>query len=146
MKLRLAFESRTADLAGVRHAAREFLEKCGFEECAAQLLILALDEACTNIIRYAYCNEVHPVRLDMIRLRDRVRITIRDYGTPCDPSKLRGRDLEDIRPGGLGIHIIKQVFDHVEYLPCSRGTRLTLEKMLGPQDGTGDRTIPEQLS
>lgn len=136
MKNTVAFESDTYRLAEVRHSARAFLEKCGFEECAAELLVLALDEACTNIIRYAYANQCRPVRLEMESLTDRVRFTLRDYGQQCDPKLIRGRELEDIRPGGLGVHIIKHVFDFVEYQPCAKGTRLVMEKRL-PQPAEG---------
>ena len=130
MKRKLTFPSDTCRLAEVRREARAFLAECGFEECAAELLILALDEACTNIIRYAYGHECHPIRLHMERLRDRVRFVLRDYGKSCDPSKIHSRALEDIRPGGVGVHIIKQAFDLVEYRPQARGTRLVLEKSL----------------
>ena len=130
MKRKLTFPSDACRLAEVRREARAFLAECGFEECAAELLILALDEACTNIIRHAYGHECRPIRLHMERLRDRVRFVLRDYGKCCDPSKIRSRALEDIRPGGVGVHIIKQVFDLVEYRPQRRGTKLVLEKAL----------------
>ena len=107
---------------------RAFLEKCDFHECGAELLVLGLDEACTNIIRHAYGHNGKPVRLEMERLRDRVRFVLRDYGRSCDPKHIRSRDLKDVRPGGVGVHIIRQVFDHVKYEPCRRGTRLVLEK------------------
>ena len=72
------------------------------------------------------------MRLEMEKLRDRVRFTLRDYGRSCDPEKIRSRALEDVRPGGVGVHIIKQIFDEVTYQPCARGTKLVLEKKLVP--------------
>jgi anti-sigma regulatory factor (Ser/Thr protein kinase) len=132
MKRTFSFTSDTCRLAEMRGAVREFLSGCGFEECAAELLILALDEACTNIIRYAYDHACRPVRLRMECLHDRVRFTLRDYGKSCDPEKIRSRALEDIRPGGVGVHIIKQAFDEVRYEPRARGTRLILEKFFDP--------------
>lgn len=130
MKSSYLFSSTTSHLAEMRKKAGAFLEHCGFEECAAALLILALDEACTNIIRHAYHHKEGAVRLKMERLRDRVRFTLRDYGKSCDPKCIRSRDLADIRPGGVGVHIIKQAFDLVKYEPRLRGTKLTLEKKL----------------
>ena len=132
MKHKLAFSSDTCHLADVRHAARSFLNDCAFDECSAELLVLALDEACTNIIRHAYDHACKPIRLEMERLRDRVRFTLRDYGRSCDPDKIRSRALEDVRPGGVGVHIIKQAFDAVSYQPCARGTKLVLEKKFVP--------------
>ncbi len=130
MKRKLAFTSDSCHLAKVRGQARTFLAENGIDECEAEMLVLAIDEACTNIIRYAYENERKPVRMDMERLEDRLRFVLRDYGRSCDPAKIRSRALEDIRPGGVGVHIIKHVFDHVEYQPCPRGTKLILEKKL----------------
>lgn len=128
MKRKITFSSESCHLADVRGSARGFLAECGFEECAGELLVLAIDEACTNIIRYAYAHESKPVRLEMERLKDRVRFTLRDYGRSCDPKHIASRALEDIRPGGVGVHIIRQAFDYVNYEPQARGTKLVLEK------------------
>ena len=130
MKCKLAFTSDSCQLAEVRRAARAFLTKCGFDECTGELLVLAVDEACTNIIRHAYAHECKPVRLEMERLRDRVRFVLRDYGRSCSPDRIRSRALEDVRPGGVGVHIIRQAFDYVNYEPRPRGTKLVLEKKL----------------
>ena len=138
MKKRLLFASETACLAGVRAEVRAFIKDCGFDDTSEILMVLALDEACTNIIRHAYCHARKPVRLEMRRHRDRIRFILRDYGRSCDPGKIRSRALEDIRPGGLGVHIIRQAFDHVDYAPQRRGTKLTLEKLL-PNEREGDR-------
>lgn len=124
----LEFSSDPAQLASVRRAAHEFLNECGFDECVEAVMVLALDEACTNIIRHAYHHECKPVRMEMERLKDRVRFILRDFGQSCDPALIKSRDLEDVRPGGVGVHIIKQAFDEVIYQPMDKGTRLTLER------------------
>ena len=49
--------------------------------------------------------------------------------------RIRGRNLEDVRPGGVGVHIIRQVFDYVKYEPRRRGTRLILEKRFSENPG-----------
>lgn len=128
MRRTLRFSSETCHLAQMRASVRGFLAECGLEECAVELMVLALDEACTNVIRHAYHHSCKPVRLTMTRLRHAVRFELRDYGRSCDPATIRSRDLADVRPGGLGVHIIHQAFDRVDYSPQPRGTRLTLEK------------------
>ena len=117
-------------MAEVRAHARNFLLGSQFDEESAAQVVMALDEACTNILRHVYCGEVKPVRLEMRWMRDRLRFTLRDYGKPCDPQTIKGRNWDDIRPGGLGVPIIQEVFDRVEYSPQARGTKLTLEKLL----------------
>ena len=128
MKTKFVFTSHSGRMSEVRHSARLFLKKCDFDESSIELLVLGLDEACTNIIRHAYDQDEKPVRLEMERLHDRIRFVLRDYGRPCDPKCIRSRPLEDVRPGGVGVYIIRQVFDHVKYEPRRRGTRLVLEK------------------
>ncbi|MDD5199443.1 MAG: ATP-binding protein [Terrimicrobiaceae bacterium] len=132
MNLRLKFPADTSELAGMRHAARDFLLASGVSEMDAELMVLALDEACTNIIRYAYggCTR-RVIRLNIDRLKGSIRCILRDYGASCDPAKIRSRDLADFRPGGLGVRIMHSAFDRVLYEPKPRGTRLTLVKSIG---------------
>ena len=125
----LEFPGRTAELCRVRSVVRDFLAGFADEESVEQI-VLAVDEACTNIIRHALAGDPKPVRLCCELAGDRLTIVLRDFGTPCDPGRIKARDLDEIRPGGLGVHIIQRVFDHVEYEPLADGTRLTLEKTL----------------
>ena len=53
MKVKYTFTSDSHQLAEVRHCVRSFLRKYQFDECLTELLVLGLDEACTNIIRHA---------------------------------------------------------------------------------------------
>jgi anti-sigma regulatory factor (Ser/Thr protein kinase) len=131
MTLNLKFSADSSEMAGMRAAARDFLDEAGVPEMEAELMILALDEACTNIIRHAYGGPTDQlIRLHLERLRNSVRCTLRDYGKPCDPAKIRSRELSDFRPGGLGVCIMHAAFDTVNFQPKPRGTELTLEKSL----------------
>lgn len=125
----LEFPGRTAELGRVRSVIRGFLAGSADEESVEQI-VLAVDEACTNIIRHALAGDPKPVRLVCELAGNRLKIVLRDHGTPCDPACIKGRDMDEIRPGGLGVHIIQRVFDLVEYVPLADGTRLTLEKTL----------------
>lgn len=115
----------------MREKVRKFLAHAGIDEMDAELLVLAIDEACTNVIRHAYEGvSGRPVNIELTRTPCRLRIRLRDYGKCCDPEHIKGRQLSDVRPGGLGVHLIKQAFDEVCYQPMSRGTRLILTKRL----------------
>ncbi len=129
----LEFKSDTRLLADMRHEVREFLEATTLDEMQAELIVLALDEACTNIIRYAYdglCDR--PIQINLDSDPEQLRCTIRDYGKCCDPEKIQSRALDDFRPGGLGVRIMKTAFDEVNYLPCEKGTELVMVKNLPP--------------
>ena len=139
MVLRLPCGS--ASFCRIRHSLGEFLENVPLEEEHKTLVILAVDEACANVLVHAYGkNPERPIRLRFEHLPRSLRITIRDYGKSCEPDKICGRDLRDFRPGGLGVHLIRQAFDRVSYEPRKRGTRLVLVKaFVDRQRRTADR-------
>jgi sigma-B regulation protein RsbU (phosphoserine phosphatase) len=113
---------------------REFVEAwatyAGFDDVTIGQIILACDEAATNVFRHAYGN--HPGPLSFQAEVNDTHLTLRmtDKAKAVDPSKLAGRALEDLRPGGLGTVIIQKVFDEVVYEPLPAGTTLTLRKNL----------------
>jgi len=56
---------------------------------------------------------------------------LRDSGLKTDPEKIKSRNLEDVRPGGLGVHIIKSTMDVVAYDNSSEDFNyLTMAKYL----------------
>jgi anti-sigma regulatory factor (Ser/Thr protein kinase) len=62
--------------------------------------------------------------------RDRLTVRLRDFGKKADARKIAPRDLKDIRPGGLGTHFIRTVFDTMCYdTSVLQGTELILEKL-----------------
>jgi phosphoserine phosphatase RsbU/P len=113
---------------------REFIERwalfAGFDDTTVGQIVLACDEAASNVFRHGY--DQHPGPLTFHAKVDDNFLTIRitDQARPVDPEKLKGRDLADLRPGGLGTFIIAHVFDAVEYQPLALGTSLTLRKKL----------------
>ncbi len=129
MKRRIEFASHPGNLCVMRQFVREFMEKCSFTEAEKDLMVLGIDEACTNIIRYAYNHEeTHLIAMVCEKLSRSVRFRLRDYGAQVDPAKLQGRPLDAIQPGGLGLHIIRRAFDKADYHLKKTGTELVLTK------------------
>ena len=94
-------------------------------------MVLGVDEACTNIIRYAYAlRDDQLISLSMEGLRHSVRIRLRDYGKQVKKSALRGRSHKLIKPGGLGLHLVKKMMDRVEYIHENRTGTINLYKRL----------------
>ena len=117
----------------------EFLNDQGCCHNLSDLMILGIDEACTNVIRYAYGNAPDQlIRLKLECAGHTVRCRLRDYGRPADPARMNGRALEVVRPGGLGLHLIRQAFDNAYYVRRPKGTELVLVKSLA---GTDSRTV-----
>ncbi len=129
----IEFSSHAGNLSLVRRFVRQFLVGEGCGESLIEMMVLGIDEACTNVIRYAYDNaEDQLIRLVLQRSGNRVRCRLRDYGTRLDTDKLNGRELEVVRPGGLGLHLIRQAFDEAHYLCKPKGTELVMTKTLPP--------------
>jgi serine/threonine-protein kinase RsbW len=130
-KKKLEFSSHTANLALMRQFVRKFLDSYNFSERERLLMVLGVDEACTNIIRYAYeLRDDQPITLAMEALRGSVRMRLRDYGVQAPVDQMKGRADDQLKPGGLGLHLIRAAFDKVDYILKPRGTELVLTKNL----------------
>ena len=116
----------------VRALVGKISERIGFEALESDRLILATDEACTNVIRHAYDNSGDGRIVITFTLNpDYLEIMIRDFGKCADPATFKGRDLDQIRPGGLGLHFIKSAVDRVEYdTPPGGGMLLKMVKLM----------------
>ncbi|MBI5187661.1 MAG: ATP-binding protein [Nitrospirae bacterium] len=127
----LEIPSHPKYLSVVRSVIKKLCEIFNVEDSITEDLKLAVDEACTNIIRHAYRDDF--TRKISIRLRvsrRRFQAIIEDDGEQTPEQALRGRDLDDVRPGGLGMHFIKKTFDEVRYERHKDINRLTLSREL----------------
>ena len=95
-------------------------EEYGISQPMAMSLNLALEEAVTNVIVYAYPPETDGlVDIEAILHKDRIRFIISDSGRPFDPTQVEDVDinlpLEERPIGGLGIHLVRSIMDEVSY-------------------------------
>lgn len=122
--IRLSVPSDPACLTVVRALIERMSELAGFDEHQSGRIMLAVDEACTNIIRHQYDGR-RDERIDIEARIDAgagtLELVLRDYGEVRDPRQFRGREMSDVRPGGLGIHLIREIMDEVEYSPAPGG-------------------------
>jgi anti-sigma regulatory factor (Ser/Thr protein kinase) len=95
-------------------------------------LVLAVNEACTNIIQHAYGEKTEgEIRLRLAWNSDRLIIELEDDAPCIDPAAVQPRALSDVRPGGLGVHFIREIMDEMAFLPGQgKGNRLRLVKRL----------------
>ena len=129
--LHLSICSDTKELHDVRERVERFVLGAGMEEQCALSVVMALDEALTNVIRHAYDGQGgRPIDITVVPMDDELNVIVRDYGKVADRSKIQSRDLDDVRPGGLGVHIMHECMDSVEYLPApdGKGTILVMTK------------------
>lgn len=134
--VRLDVTSDTAHLARVRDAVADAAKRVGFAESAVSQIELAVGEALGNVIKHGYEGragqpiELHVQVVDNEKGRG-LQVTLCDRGRQVDPGSIVGRELDDVRPGGLGTHIIREVMDEVEYtLREPRGMQLRMLKLI----------------
>ena len=123
-------------LMAVRHFVEKWAQFAGFGDTVVGQIVMACDEACTNIFRHGYRQKSGPVRFRVESTNNAFVIQITDEAPPVDGGDIRCRELSDLRPGGLGTFVMKQVFDEVIYVPLENGNSLTLRKAL-PQIPVG---------
>ena len=137
-------------LCAVREMINLSAKRLGFTDAQASQVALAVDEAIVNVMKHGYekrtdgriwlrltpqceCGADKPVSA--------IEIVIEDEAKQVEPEQIKGRDLEDIRPGGLGVHIIREVMDEVRYEKrpgAVSGMRLTMVKRQGSDKSTNN--------
>lgn len=130
MKRKIEFASHPANLSSVRQLVRQFALDAKLPHDEVELIVLGVDEACANIIRHVYQREeTRVIGLCCEKLETGLRFRLRDYGDQdCEPGQWCGRALESVQPGGLGLHLIRTAFDHVDYRPKRNGMELVLTR------------------
>ena len=117
------FPAKSAELRSIRESVRRSAEDGGVREQALEDVVLAVDEACQNIIRHAYGGENDgEIEIRIERASDELRIWLRDFAPSVDPECLESsRSLSEVRPGGLGTHFIRSLMDEAEFVPQPEG-------------------------
>ena len=114
--------------AKLRKIISQIATEVGFNKKDTNLIIVAVLEALSNIIKYTYGGEIGKIEIRVSGEGKTLKVLLRDFGKKVDEEKIVSRDLKDIRPGGLGVHFIKEIMDSVEYLPVKDGNELRLIK------------------
>lgn len=140
-----------------RAAVMSTAELAGVGQNDIDAVILALDEAISNSIQHSYdgpCEEPIVVTVhQLVGVGNKppvLELIVRDYGKQVDPSTIKSRDLDEVRPGGLGVHLIQTLMDEVEYsCPSDGGMMVRMTKRisgrLGQSGGDQDETNPDKM-
>lgn len=140
--LQLEVTSDPQELPAVRDIIRSWTLKHGWSAEDTADIVLAIDEALTNVIRHGYDGQPgQKIKIAAHVLRDAggdgVEIHIRDYGRQVPLDRICGRDLDDVRPGGLGVHIIRSIMASAEYSHApGGGMQLVMRKFQSPMNDT----------
>ena len=127
--MKLVINSNPKELRKVRLEVELFC-KANFKNFDSSKVIIAVDEATQNVIRYAYNMEQDQTIEFFFRKTEssELEVKIRDYGKQIPLENIKPRDINDVKPGGLGVYFIKQCSksSSYEHLPNGIGTQLTM--------------------
>jgi len=139
LSVKLEVPSNPRLLSVVRSTVQQFAAVVGFTEADCRSIVLAVDEAVANVIRHAYQGQQDQgieISCNLLcsapnQEPDGLEFILVDHGTSADPERMmQERDLDDVRPGGLGMHFINSIMDEVHYEPRPGRNRLRLVKSL----------------
>ncbi|GAB1431026.1 anti-sigma regulatory factor [Ignavibacteria bacterium] len=126
---RIEVSGAAESLESIRNFVRRHAERWGFSEEQAGLIALAVDEACSNIIRHSYKNDTSKSVSVAIRIEgSQFKVLIMDSGATFNPLSVSSPNMEQyfkmFRSGGLGIHIMRKVMDAISYNPAQTSAAL----------------------
>ena len=113
-----AFLVNSSSLKDVRNFCREVFEKLQIQEDLKDELVLAIAEAAQNIVKHAFKNAADANELMVVQIsceNNKLQIAFYDRGTPVDPKKVKHREIDNVKPGGLGTFFIQEIMDAVEF-------------------------------
>ncbi len=127
------FPASPPALAGIRAATAAACQAAGCPDESTQAIVLAVNEACMNVIQHAYAGQSgQHLRLRLTEEENMLTAWILDHGRPARDADLCPRDFADLRPGGLGVHFMRERMDRVAFAPPPAGYSncLTLSKRI----------------
>ena len=112
------FLVRSSSLKDVRTFCREVFEKLQIDQNLKDELVLAIAEAAQNIVKHAYKNDPQTDDKMVVQISckdNKLQIGFYDMGQPVDPGKVKHREIDNVKPGGLGTFFIQEIMDAVEF-------------------------------
>ncbi len=131
--LTLRFTADAAQLKSMREQVHQAGRARGWPDKLIKALVIAINEACMNIIEHAYRRDSSgEIVLEIHNNENEIEVVLTDFAAPIDLDSIRGRAFEDVRPGGLGTHFMNEIMDRCVYahLADRPGNVLRMSKRL----------------
>ena len=135
MRKRIVLPNNTQEVPKLNAFVEEVCQTVGFDDMANMQIKVAVEEAVVNVMKYAYPPGMHgDVTIEAASNDVRLKFTIIDSGAPFDPTVQSEVDTtlaaKDRKIGGLGIHIMRQNMDSINYERIDNLNVLTLRKKI----------------
>ena len=116
------FPASTDTLSALRSAVRKACQQtcCTAESC--EQVVLAINEACMNVIQHGYAFAEGKFFTLRMRVEESILTAhLLDNALPVTDADLRPREIDQLRPGGLGVHFMRELMDDVVYVQAPEG-------------------------
>lgn len=136
MEKLLTLHNQVSEVEKLALFIEEIGEECSLDPSLVFNLNLVLEEAVTNVVLYAYpTDEDHTLTLHASCCDGTLCFTLKDQGVPFDPIAEAPEvdttlSAEERNIGGLGIFLIKEIMDWVEYQYADGSNILTMSKQI----------------
>ncbi len=136
-KISVELKNELTEIGRISQIIGEFCASNKLPPDTAFALNLSLEEILTNIIRYGYDdNDDHVIHVRLNLHQDQVYIEVEDDGKPFNPLEVEPPNIHkplDERPiGGLGIHLVKNHMDSLQYKRKEERNLLIMKKKAKP--------------
>lgn len=132
----MRIKNDTEYLSQVRDMLSDRIREFDLERAQENRIVLAVDEAVTNIMEHGYEPNLEGwIDISITINEERVKIQIQDVGKRFDPNSVRQMDIvkvvEEGKDQGFGIYLIRQIMDEVRYrFEEGKKNKLTLIKRI----------------
>jgi anti-sigma regulatory factor (Ser/Thr protein kinase) len=137
-RMRVQIRNDLTDMSLLRDAVQDFSEQNQLTADIVFVLDLCMEELITNVIKYGYEEPAqHQIQIDLSLQDGLLVLEIADDGQPFDPTRIPEPNLdvplEERQIGGLGIHLVRNYVDSMEYKRQGDQNITTLKKRIPPQ-------------
>lgn len=127
--------SSTEYLREVRNFVQHFVQQFDVNKKDLDEIILAVDEAYTNIIKHAYNNDPnHNVKIELGTSTDTLWVRLSDTGSHFNADEYQPPDLlkriKNKQRGGMGVYLINKLMDSVEYSSAGKTNTILMRKRI----------------
>ncbi len=130
----LSVKSNTSQLAAIREFIQKYALLNSVPQSVIESIILAVDEAATNIVKHAYhSNTDQDIIIRLSCDGKQCVVSLIDYGDSFDPASIPNPDMKEYlqqrKVGGLGVYLMRTLMDGIDYQSFEGDcNRLTLVK------------------
>lgn len=135
-QLSLVLRNETKELERMAEEVSAWCRANDISESVEFQVNLTLDEIVSNVIRHGWKDGgEHQLNVRIFLLKDELKLEVEDDATPFNPLEVPppdvSRPIEERPIGGLGIHLVRQIMDELDYRQFDGKNLLIMKKKLG---------------